>query len=176
MKTAIILGGADCVWQDYESLKHLHDKAQIIAVNDAGYEFSGKLTAWATLHPEKMPKWKAKRQANGFDMDFITVGYGKKGFHIPSSVDYWLECWRSEKSISGSSGLYAVQVAIELKFDEIWLCGVPMNTDKNIFRNEAWKVANDYRDVWLERLPELKGKVFSCSGWTKEVLNNAQAN
>jgi hypothetical protein len=72
----------------------------------------------------------------------------------------------------GSSGLFAVKAAFEHGFDEVILCGVPMNNDLNIHRGEKWKQFNDFRNGWTDNLNELKGRVYSQSGWTKELLGS----
>lgn len=165
---AIVIGGGANVWQELEALGNIKDSASIIAINDAGYAYPGKLDLWVTLHPQKMPAWIQKRKEAGFNMDFVTVGHGEK----PQYTDEVSLCWRSEGRASGSSGLYACQVALEKGFEEIILCGVPMNGDKNIFRGKEWSDFVGYRQAWKEHVDKLKGKVYSQSGWTKDLLGS----
>lgn len=167
-KRAIVIGGGANVWQELEALGNIKDSASIIAINDAGYAYPGKLDLWVTLHPQKMPAWIQKRKESGFNMDFITVGHGEK----PQFTDEVSLCWRSEGRASGSSGLYACQVALKKSFEEVILCGVPMNGDKNIFRGKEWHDFVGYRQAWKEHVDKLKGKVYSQSGWTKELLGS----
>ena len=173
-KRAIVLGGASGVWQELESLGNIKDTSSIFAINDSISAYSGKIDYAITLHPEKMPKWKQARENNGYDMAFKSVGYGRKGFSIPKETDYYLDYWYQDgvKCSSGSSGLFAVKAALELGFDEVILCGVPMDGGINIHRGKEWADFKGYRDAWLEQLPRLKGRVFSQSGWTKELLGS----
>lgn len=170
---AIIIGGADSVWTDLQSIEYLIPSSDIIAVNDSGAAYEGKLAYWVTLHPEKMKRWHDKRKEQGFDMDLKTIGYGSDIHGRHGDVDEHRPCWRAGHSIggaSGSSGLFAVQVALEEDYEEIILCGVPMNSDKNTFSRKAWNSCTGYRQAWLDHLDKIKGKVYSQSGWTRELL------
>lgn len=164
-KRAIIIGGGKNVWQEFNDLGSVKDDAAIIAINDAGYVYPYQLDYWVTLHPEKFSKWKAQRQASGFDMGFISIGYG-------APKDNFYQYFTDEMSDDwgGSSGLFAVKVAIEKGFDEIILCGVPMNGDINAFRGKEWTEFETYRQGWKNKLDLLRGRVYSQSGWTRELL------
>ena len=60
---ALILGGADCVWDDLEAVGRLCDvpSAVVLAVNDVGYAYPGRVDHWCSLHPENFERWEAKR-------------------------------------------------------------------------------------------------------------------
>lgn len=154
MPKAVVLGGGDTLWTD---LAQVPDKRTVIAVNDAGVAYKGRLDYWVTLHAEKLPMWKRQRSGNP---DYITVSR-----HQRKGVDRVIpELWR------GSSGLYAAQVALELEYDDIVLCGVPMTLTSHFFDNSPWEHCPKYRRGWNEALPELQGRVTSLSGWTRELL------
>jgi len=167
-KTAIILGGGANVWREFEALKI--PNADIIAINDAGYHYSGKLALWVTLHPQKMPMWKRQRAEKGFDMSFKSIGFGKPSKEAPKFTDEIADCWRGQAKASGSSGLFACQVALAHGYEKIILCGVPMDGNKNVFRGKDWKDFNVYRQTWLDNLFRIEEKVVSQGGWTAELL------
>ena len=166
-KSAIVIGGAESVWRELDALS-LPD-ADIIAINDAGCHYPGKLAMWITLHPQKMPTWKQQRAAKGFDMAMLTVGHVSPG-ELPKFTDEGSDCWRGKGKASGSSGLFACQIALDKGYDKIILCGVPMNGDKNLFRGKAWADFVGYRQTWLDKLHLIEEKVVSQGGWTAELL------
>jgi hypothetical protein len=168
-KRAIVLGGASGVWDELKALGNVAENAAIIAINDSGYAYSGKIDYWVTLHPEKFAGWRQKRIYNGYNMDFVSVGHNSTNIK-PENMDKGMNEYVNGKLWHGSSGLFAVKVAFEQGFDDVILCGVPMNGDVNIHRGESWKQFNDFRNGWEEALPELKGRVYSQSGWTRELL------
>lgn len=110
-----------------------------------------------TLHPEIYGKKKAAcliswRKMQGVDeiLDFK-----------------WPGC-----SSSGSSGLYAVKFALEvLGAQSITLAGIGME-GSHVYNSHEWAQASQFRQTWMKVLPELKGRVTSLGGWTKEVLDD----
>ena len=172
-RRAIIIGGAESALDDLESVRDLLSASYVICVNDSGVDYPEPIHYWVTLHPEKMESWVNARRSNGYDMDFCTVGFGSTVYGKRGVVDHHLPCWREgniEGGASGSSGLFAVQVALSEGFTEIILCGVPMDSSKNRFRRKGWEASQGYRQAWIDHLGKMKGKVYSQSGWTKELL------
>lgn len=72
----------------------------------------------------------------------------------------------------GSSGLYAVQIAINVfRLDRIVLCGVPIEAGAGHIRGvEHWDDAPLYRQGWRRARPYIANRVRSMSGWTRELL------
>jgi len=62
MKTALVLGGASCLWDDIRAYTGPVDGC--VACNDAGAEWPGDLNGWASLHPQFFIRkgWLEKRQ------------------------------------------------------------------------------------------------------------------
>jgi hypothetical protein len=160
----VVLGGAACLWADVAALRTLTDpvRCTIVAVNDAGFLWPGRLDHWATLHPEEL-RWRAmRRQARGYPGGWRT-------WTCPAPLgpnDYMLAGWGK-----GSSGLLGVGVAYEgLGLRRIVLCGVPMDGQGHAGRpTGGWAAWSSHRAAWLEK-PELSGVVRSLSGWTREVF------
>jgi len=163
MPTALILGGANCLEADRAEALKLFTPDLVIACNHAGRDEPGRLDHWATMHPELYPKWLADRQAAG----------------RPSPGKLWhaehrRRCLVESEAISswgGSSGLLCVRVAIELGCEKIVLAGVPMRKGfEHYDRAGPWLEAVQYHNNWRRRLPVMRGRVRSFSGWTAELL------
>jgi len=163
-KRLVILGGANCVEDDLKRYSP-PDDTEVMVINDMGTRYSGRVDYWVTLHSEKLNNWRSQRNSN-WNQNYITIGYPgakKTELDIVDGGDHW----------GGSSGLYAVKHGLKMGFEHIVLCGVPMDSRPNLFRpNESeWKQAKAFQEGWVTRMPEMIGKVFSMSGWTKEMLN-----
>lgn len=130
------------------------DYQLIIGVNQAANEF-GPVDVHITLHPEEFAKCKAAH----------LVSY--KPWPLVDEVFDWR--WPSLKANSGSSGLYAVKYALQRKATHVTLAGVSMDEQPH-FDGRPFKMWNNYRPAWKANLPALKGKVFSLSGWTAQLL------
>lgn len=151
---ALILGGAPSVWAEMTTAGGLlWPRFQIVvAANLAGIAYGDRLDAWATLHPDELPGWQARRQGND---DYRTF-----------TPDETPERW------PGSSGLYAVQVALfELGAAGVILCGVPMDSRAGHFTGRTpWESVTDYRRAFQAALPEIGGRVRSMGGWTQDLF------
>jgi hypothetical protein len=159
MRKAVILGGGDTLWTDLAQIPDVKDRT-VIAINDAGSAYRGRIDYWVSLHPEKLEGWRKKRKGN---QDYETVCHKeRKGARVDHVVR---ELW------SGSSGLFAAQFAVlNLNCDDVVLCGVPMTPTGHFFSSDAWHHATKYRRGWKEALPEIQGRVTSLSGWTRDLL------
>lgn len=151
---ALILGGAPSVWAETSKAGGLlWPRPQIVvAANLAGIAYGDRLDAWATLHPDELPGWMARRQGND---DYRTF-----------TPDKTSERW------PGSSGLYAAQVALfEMGAAGGILCGVPMESRAGHFTGRTpWESVTDYRRAFQAALPEIGGRVRSMGGWTQDLF------
>lgn len=158
---AAVLGGATGGLDELSTLRHVDG---VFAVNDMAVDYPGRLAAFATLHPEKLPRWLADRRAGKLPEPDEIVAHEQHP-HVTRVVDYR---WPG-MTASGSSGLFAVKVALET-FDRVVLCGVPMNAERaHYFHSAPWRDVGSFRDAWITALPFLKN-VRSLSGWTAELL------
>lgn len=158
----MILGGAISVWDEYARVAPEIGRHAAIVVNDAGTLFPEPVLAWATLHPEKLGLWRRRRQG---PKPFYTVSPDRH--HDDGGITHLVrEKW------GGSSGLYAVQIAIELfGFDRIVLCGVPITGSAGHIRGvDHWDYEHSYQSGWLRAHPHIGDRVRSCSGWTRGLL------
>lgn len=179
---ALVLGGAQSVWDDIAALEAVVGRwrGPVLAINNiacerdlrTGQAWERRIDHLCTLHAEKVALWRRKRRE-------LVISLGRS----PEWDVY--ETWSCGRRTAvdrhysgitgGSSGLYAVSVALHLGFERVVLAGVPMTNERNAFRDEAqWKAFRRYTDAWVDRsrnaLPLLAGRVRSMSGWTREIL------
>lgn len=173
-RVGLVLGGAACVWRDTDAALALGCYDGVIACNAIGARWAGPLDLWATLHPENLPRWIAERRARGLPDGYRTAcppgdeldrSHAKR-FGADLRISYR---WAGMRK-SGSSGLYAVKVALEQGYDRLVLAGVPMTTAPHFDDASPWRHAGDYAAAWLVALPRIKDRVRSLSGFTKALL------
>lgn len=160
---ALVLGGADCVWEDFRAFEAAGGWAHVvIAVNDAIPAWHGHLHHAASLHGDKLSQWKRERAGRGLNADFVTWTRPEH----EGCTDRTLSGWSS-----GSSGFFAVGVALELGAESVVLCGVPMQAERaHFFKSEPWSAVWYYLSAWEHQAGRLRGRVFSMSGWTRDLL------
>lgn len=168
---AIVLGGAPSVWSDLEKAQAMTaglDTA-IVATNHAGVLFEGDLDAWATLHPELFAGWRAERAENGRNTDYRAFAHRKHGGLTGAEVH--------PLGWSGSSGLYAAQVAVQaLGASGVILCGVQMLREAgHIVMPGEWTLVDKYKPAWLAA-KEAGLPVRSMGGWTAELFGEPDAD
>lgn len=158
---ALVVGGAACVWDDLAALGTWD--GLLICVNDVGAAYPGRVDHWVSLHANKFPVWKRQRATNGGNMDFVTWSQpGAKSRY----TDRWLGGWRY-----GSSSFLAVGVAFDVGATEVVLCGVPMQAEHaHFFDAKPWDQVDRYTKAWVDSLHLIRGRVFSMSGYTRELL------
>jgi hypothetical protein len=162
-KRAIVLGSADTLQSDLDSIGNMRDGAAIFVINHTGFEFPIRADYWVTLHPECWHEWLPKRQSAGLNMDFKSIGYNDRN-KAPKGMDRGSSDW------GGMSGLFAVKCAFEEGFEEVVLCGVPMTDTPYFWGDNLNYNIIGYRKGWEKHIDKLKGRVFSQSGWTAGLL------
>lgn len=164
---ALILGGGPTVWADLEEARALINRRHIIvAANKAIEAFSGRLDGAATLHPDLLANWAARRQGNRDFRSFVPVPH-----ETSPRAEVVAERW------PGSSGLYAAQVALlEMGATGAILCGVPMDAAAGHFIDKGpWAGTDDYRQAFAAALPLLGGRLRSACGWTQQLFGAPSA-
>lgn len=157
---ALCLGGAACLFDDLAALGDWEPDL-VVACNDAGTVYPGRLDHWVTLHSDKMRDWMEVRRRNGGNTDCETWAQLSDG-----GRHRLIAQWEP-----GSSGLLAVTVAFKMGATEAVLCGIPLEPAEGHFFDAAeWEPALRYREAWEKCRDRLAGRVFSMSGWTREML------
>lgn len=171
----MILGGAECVWRDVLRLEHevLGGRAWpglVIAVNDAGADWPGRLDHWVTFHPEKFTQvcapgdcgdWIRQRERNGYP-----AGYATWSCRSKQLVDRICKSWDG-----GSSGLLGLAVARKLGCFRNVLCGIPMDARPHYHAGhggEAWPWADKHWRIWLRHESKIRRWARSMSGRSRE--------
>lgn len=164
MTLALILGGANSVWDELREARRLATPDLIIATNHAGRDFDEPLDHWATMHPELLPRWTDARAKAGRP----AAGQLWTADHRPGPLPM-----RRIKGPGGSSGLLAVFVGLELGVDRMVLCGVPMHANFSHYddqRQRRWTEARQYWYSWERALPRIGNRVRSFAGETRQML------
>jgi hypothetical protein len=174
VRKALIIGGANCLWDDIEAAREFGPFHAVIAVNDAGWDYPGHVDIWASLHPEHFLEWAKKREANGYSQAGMYVGHkgstieGRRN-HMP--LDYVTDYRWPPMSGSGSSGLFAVKVALEHGYDRNILCGVPMmRGNAHFFDGKPWDAVDSFTEAWKQAFRFYSESTRSMSGWTASLL------
>lgn len=162
-RRCVILGGADCVWSDLDNAQALFTPDAVIACNHAARDYYGFVDHSVTMHPDIRDRlWIPARRAAGLP-DAGQLWHPRHRGAWPGSTPI--------ESKGGSSGMLCIRVALELGFDKIVLCGVPMaKLNRHYDDHRPWIEARQYHNVWLREAPALQGRVKSMSGWTREVF------
>lgn len=175
---ALVLGAADCLFHDVQQVaKWAHEtRPVVIAVNDAGHVWPGRINHWVSLHAEFFPVWRLMRDEEGRNSDYETwTRLSNRSKDVPN-IDHWLGHWGV-----GSSGLYAVTVAQHLGCKRVVLCGMPMDSRPHIadhekYGTDAWPQSevDIHREGWTFHQADRLTDVRSCSGWTRELLGSPE--
>lgn len=170
MSVAVVVGGARGWRAELDAVLSSGVEIDLfVACNDAGLELE-PLDHWASLHPEKLVgkdpehpmlwSWVQQRVESGRSRDFATWSHGGE-----PRTDRRITGWSD-----GSSGLLALGVALQF-CDVAVLCGIRMDPHPNQYRPEKqWQRAANYRRGWRRLRDRLQGRVFSTSGWTRDVF------
>lgn len=173
-RIALVLGSARELWADLAGLGPWATSVPVVlAVNDAGWIYQGRIDHWVTLHPEHLENWRRRRHVTvgGLPDDYQTWGPRNKR---DAAVDHYVGHWGP-----GSSSFFAVKIALEdLGCDRAVLAGVPMapgayaDPSAGSWGTEGWPLdeVRIHREGWEHHKDRLIGRVRSCSGWTRDLL------
>lgn len=185
--TLLVVGSAPCLFEDVDAALKLRQFAAIMLVN-------GACTALANAdhvlsgHSDKAEQFAAARRrrfpnAPPWRLHATTGNPTDAAKGCPSVTD-----WHSQAFCTGATsiGKGAKIGLLALGFDEVILCGAPMD-GSGYFKGEGTKTidclrigdpANQghrsidgYRRKFRDKLaPAFKGRIFSMSGYTREIV------
>lgn len=176
-RLAIVVGGAEGGYKECEWARRVYEDPVIFAANDIGC-YLPVVHHWVSLHYDKLEHWAALRRLDGsLWQDFKThCNY----FQI-AQADY---VWSIEPCHFSLSGYFAMQLAYLMGADRIILAGCPGSRARRFFEPEprsdsygygGGDTVADSRDreqlcKEMSRVPSMKEKVRSMSGWSKEYF------
>lgn len=119
--TVLICGSAPCLFDDYQEALKQRPNAEVIAINDAASVITADFLA--TLHPEDARHFRAKSKYNN-----ILVISGQL-YNPEYDVTFWFDNCNSGGTTAGS----AIKMARAMGFEEIILCGCPLDGGDGYF-------------------------------------------
>jgi hypothetical protein len=177
VKLALVVGSADCMWEDVKAARALCAFDAVYCVKRVGIHWPEAFQVWATLHPEYMDDYEAHRAKLGYPggYEIVAPPSGEVGAHghkgkIARRVSYK---WPGMNA-SAASGIYGAKVALDDGY-RVVLAGIPMTKTPHFIVHErhksgAWSEVGQFLIGFNEALPHMWGKVKSMSGLTREKL------
>lgn len=175
-RAAIVCGSAPSLFEDYEKAIQARPEAVNIGINEAA---SGVFCDYiVTLHPEQAMKFKGISK----NKDVVVISPPNKT--AKTGVDVELVGIRTQ----GSSASAAILAANIMGFDEVILCGCPMNGGDGYFNDGRTAQGNpcqprfgynikksslkSHQNGFLKAVRDVTASVYSMSGWTKEQIGS----
>jgi len=176
-RPAVVAGNAATVFEEYD--KYVQGDPYIFGVNDAGV-YIPRVHAMVSLHTERLLLWRALRKSGQGESrwwdDIKTHSFQKT-----VGLDYF---WHELTPTCSLSGYFAMQIAHIMGAGRITLIGCPGSPVPRFFETRPRRDGFGYggaaskvddgtkKQIMLEakRVPGLKDKVRSASGWTREFF------
>lgn len=168
---AIIMGSAKGVFEETSAARSALGRCYLAAVNDA-IVYAPHLDFALSLHTLKLDFWVGLRR------DPTSVGYGNKDFQVHDGGLYgereWHQ-WTELTPVMAHSGMFAMQVCFLMGCAPIILAGCPEDATPRFWESEPrpeayYKSVRRQVEAEMNRLPEFKRVVRSCSGWTQSFF------
>jgi len=140
----------------------------VLAVNRAGLCYQGEIAAWGSVHANELAEWVTLRRE--LEMNVNCPIFGESflpGQDRACPTYYGPVKWR------GSSALYVVQWALEQGYSRLVLAGVHLTGNTREHPGEVLASPGpyeQYREGWRDAFTEIRGRVYSLGGWTREFL------
>lgn len=189
MKVLLAVGSAPCIHDDVDKALGLYPAAELMLINGAcsAIEHAGHVLAGHTAKAEEFAA--ARRAAFPHAVWRLHANWNVPRKGIPRSVyPSVTDWWGPEVSSGATSAGKAAMIGLAMGFERIVLCGCPMDGSGYTFdeaqvsqdpacrrvgdpKAQNVKIIKRYRDT-MARLAQttFKGRVFSMSGFTKQVL------
>lgn len=155
----LVVGSSRHVWEDVEKVRGTGD---VMCVNDMIMHYPEQVHHAYSNDNQWLPKWvNARRPRYLMDWDKPQMHSCNQG----SGITHW------PFPGHGTSGLGAVYVGLGMGYDEIILCGVPMDGTGHYF-DPPWSKTDAYpagMRFW-QQLKDIHPKIYSMSGNTRELL------
>lgn len=190
MTLLLVAGSAPCLHEDLEQARRMFFDAETMTVNgaataveDVQHVLAGHTSLAEILHAARraaFPRasdWRLHASWN-------SARKGVPRAQHPSVTDWW----GPEVSSGATSAGKAAMIGLQMGFDKVVLCGCPLDGSGYTFdeaqvhqdpacarvgdpKKQNVKIIKRYRDTMAKLAAnEFKGRVFSMSGFTKQVL------
>lgn len=167
--SVIIAGSADCLFSDLEEANDLFPNADVIAVNKASQCLECRHVV--TVYRDLVTGYKRGRVgfAQHAKYHCFRTCAGRPFSDYPD-VDYW---WPTINT-AGSSGWAAAKVALVIGYEQVVLCGIPIEDMPHFDGEYLPEWGNEYHlEQTRKAIAECEWMhpfVSSMSGWTREFL------
>ncbi len=164
MRIAIIAGSAECLWKDVERFKEILEPGTVVdvaCINHTALHWPRAFQYWITWHTDLFTDLKDQMKHTP-----ITIGPDDT-----ADVDMLVSF---TGFMATDSSLYAVKVLLDLGFDRVVLCGVPIDNSRKFYDKPEdelpqWDSSN-IQHAWLQESKSFNGKVRSMSGNTRGMF------
>src|SRR3546814_435510 len=173
----IALGGAWNVWEDFEAAKSLIDRYEVGAAKWSGAHYEGHLTLWCSLHPEMLPAMQRARARAGRNSDYLSIAHkgGTGRIFGGGRLDRVIP-----QVYSGCSGLYLAWAAVQLGWERVICCGMPLSHEPHFNMEKPWADAHKYRSEEhtseLQSLMRISYAVFCLKKKNQPDINISSDN
>ena len=172
-KKLVVVCGGRCVWDDLASINVTGQNPNgfdIMTVNDITMHYDGKVKHVYSNDHRWLPKWIEARR------ELISREYG--------GIQYVHTCLTGARYVwpwpgHGTSALGAVYTGLAMGYDQIVLCGAPLDNSGHYF-DPPWKETRFISEIatkngelryWAQAKEKIfNDKVRSQSGRTRELL------
>ena len=178
MTKLIIVGSGRCVWDDLEKLWPITD--DVMCINDVIMHYPGVIHHCFSCDGPMLKNWWNARRPTHKNYHQSSPQFHTVNNTMPVGKDVKKWDWKG----GGTSGLGACFVGLWLGYDDIILCGVPIDNSGHYFdpdwektnfqreiANSEGHIRGDGRRFWVNAAENhFKGRVKSMSGFTKKLL------
>lgn len=172
IRRAIVVGRARGALEEYVDACSLCAFDCVVVVGAMITRFPHRIDHAVSFHAELFDMWSDARAAGGFPSVECYWGARYRGRCLGQDTTR-AHPLRYADCVGGSSGFLATAgVALgELGAEQVVLAGVPMLASGCHEGDAAlWDEADHYWTTWEEHLPQLRGRVKSMSGRTRDAL------
>lgn len=165
-RVAVIAGSAECLWNDRDELLKIMaiDRGVIVdvaCINHTAIHWPNAFKFWISWHTELFAELKDRVSCGPITIgpdDTIEVAYMKTfpGF------------------MASDSSLYAVKVLLDMDYDRIILCGVPLDNTRKFYDAPGAELpqhaSSNIQKAWKFEAKSFNDRVRSMSGNTMRLL------
>lgn len=171
--TALVVGSAWCAPDDVACALAHSPGAVLIGVNRSVAHFDCPIMV--ALDNVRAERWKSLSRIP------TELHGGRFGAQGRAAAYPWFNYWWDQAQGGGTSALMATRIALAIGFEDIILCGVPLEPGPYLDGEDNWSdrthaVMEAYRNPWRRDSVWLQSRVRSMSGWTQTLLGDIQRN